>query len=475
MHAGLVSVLLPNYNGEKHLEEAIDSVLGQTYANIELIIVDDGSSDYSKTSIERYTDNRIKKIYLKRGKHISYALNQGLKYASGEYIARIDSDDIWEKDKLEKQITYMNDHQEVAACFTKISLIDGNGTHIEEKEKDIYNLYQNVENKTQEEWVRYFFYTGNCLCHPSVVIRKSMWDAIGCYYGLPYVTAEDLELWMRISLKFPIYIMEETLIRYRWEISEVKVSGIGRESQNAFGNVHLLIKNHFLDSISDDDFIRCFGEQFKNQESSTSEELECEKALLFFKESKNAGNVFCGFQRIENILNKPWGEKLLHEKYDFDLKKYYNNYKKTVFVSLTDEEKIKVHDQLMGELEHRQKYIEDLQELVAQYELRSEENKQEIEALCSLNAKLQNSNNELMNSNNELKNRNSMLAVQNVALHKNVDDLQKSTVDLQNYCEDLKNINTSLQKQKDDLQNSLSWKVTKPLRVIANGVQKNSK
>ena len=104
MHAGLVSVLLPNYNGEKHLEEAIDSVLGQTYANIELIIVDDGSSDYSKTSIERYTDNRIKKIYLKRGKHISYALNQGLKYASGEYIARIDADDIWEKDKLEKQM-----------------------------------------------------------------------------------------------------------------------------------------------------------------------------------------------------------------------------------------------------------------------------------------------------------------------------------------------------------------------------------
>ena len=134
MHAGLVSVLLPNYNGEKHLEEAIDSVLGQTYANIELIIVDDGSSDYSKTSIERYTDNRIKKIYLKRGKHISYALNQGLKYASGEYIARIDADDIWEKDKLEKQITYMNEHQEVAACFTKISLIDGNGAHIEEKE-----------------------------------------------------------------------------------------------------------------------------------------------------------------------------------------------------------------------------------------------------------------------------------------------------------------------------------------------------
>ena len=140
MHAGLVSVLLPNYNGEKHLEEAIDSVLGQTYANIELIIVDDGSSEY-----------------LKRGKHISYALNQGLKYASGEYIARIDSDDIWEKDKLEKQITYMNEHQEVAACFTKISLIDGNGAHIEEKEKDIYNLYQNLENKTQEDWVMYLF------------------------------------------------------------------------------------------------------------------------------------------------------------------------------------------------------------------------------------------------------------------------------------------------------------------------------
>ena len=468
MQAGLVSVLLPNYNGEKHLAEAIDSVLSQTYVNIELIIVEDGSSDSSKPLIESYTDSRIKKIYLNTGKHISYALNQGLKCASGEYIARIDADDIWEKDKLEKQVAYMNENQEIAACFTKISLIDGNGMHIEEKDKDIYDLYQNAENKTQEEWIRYFFSIGNCLCHPSVVIRKSMWDAIGCYYGLPYVTAEDLELWMRISLRFPIYIMDETLIRYRWEVSEVKVSGIGRESQNAFENVHLLIKKHFLDNISDDDFIRCFRELFKNPGSSTSEELECEKALLFLNESKNAGSVFCGFQRIENILNKPWGEELLQEKYDFDLKKYYKNYKKTVFVSPTDEEKIKVHDQLMEELEHRQKYIEDLQDLVNQYEKRSGENKQEIEAL-------RDQNENLLNSNNELVDRNSMLTIQNKNLQKNIDDLQKFTVELQNYSEDLKNINTSLQKQKDDLQNSLSWKVTKPLRAIANGVQKNSK
>ena len=140
MHAGLVSVLLPNYNGEKHLEEAIDSVLGQTYANIELIIVDDGSTDQSVDIIKNYDDDRIKPIYLEENSHICIATNVGFSHVTGEYIARLDSDDVWEKEKLYKQVALLEEKPNARVCFTQVNLIDENGQNINEKESELLNL-----------------------------------------------------------------------------------------------------------------------------------------------------------------------------------------------------------------------------------------------------------------------------------------------------------------------------------------------
>ncbi|HUM56787.1 MAG TPA: glycosyltransferase family A protein, partial [Bacillota bacterium] len=94
MNEQKVSVVMPNYNGEKHIKQAIDSVLGQTYENLELIIVDDNSSDGSKNIIEAYDDKRLKKVYSSFNRHVSYTVNLGFAEADGEFIARIDSDDI---------------------------------------------------------------------------------------------------------------------------------------------------------------------------------------------------------------------------------------------------------------------------------------------------------------------------------------------------------------------------------------------
>lgn len=96
-----VSVLLSNYNGDKHLDESISSVLSQTYKDFEFIIVDDASTDSSRKVIENYHDKRIKKYYAEKNRNIAYSLNLALSMASGEYIARIDSDDVWELNKLE--------------------------------------------------------------------------------------------------------------------------------------------------------------------------------------------------------------------------------------------------------------------------------------------------------------------------------------------------------------------------------------
>ena len=102
MENELVSIVMVNYNQEKFLKKSIDSVLMQTYRNWELIIVDDGSTDASVNIIKEYKDDRIKPIFLKENCHICIATNTGFAVVKGKYIARLDSDDIWEKEKLEK-------------------------------------------------------------------------------------------------------------------------------------------------------------------------------------------------------------------------------------------------------------------------------------------------------------------------------------------------------------------------------------
>ena len=107
MNEKLVSIVMVNYNQERFIKEAIDSVIAQTYQNWELIIVDDGSTDQSVDIIKNYDDDRIKPIYLEENSHICIATNVGFSHVTGEYIARLDSDDVWEKEKLYKQVALL--------------------------------------------------------------------------------------------------------------------------------------------------------------------------------------------------------------------------------------------------------------------------------------------------------------------------------------------------------------------------------
>lgn len=95
METPLISIVMVNYNQEDYLKESIDSVIAQTYQNWELIIVDDGSTDASVEIIKSYEDSRIRPIFLKKNRHICYATNLGLSHICGEYVARLDSDDVW--------------------------------------------------------------------------------------------------------------------------------------------------------------------------------------------------------------------------------------------------------------------------------------------------------------------------------------------------------------------------------------------
>lgn len=157
MNEKLVSIVMVNYNQERFIKEAIDSVIAQTYQNWELIIVDDGSTDQSVDIIKNYDDDRIKPIYLEENSHICIATNVGFSHVTGEYIARLDSDDVWEKEKLYKQVALLEEKPNARVCFTQVNLIDENGQNINEKESELLNLY-NSRQKDRKDWIRFFLF-----------------------------------------------------------------------------------------------------------------------------------------------------------------------------------------------------------------------------------------------------------------------------------------------------------------------------
>lgn len=361
-----VSVLLSNYNGDKHLDESISSVLSQTYKDFEFIIVDDASTDSSRKVIENYHDKRIKKYYAEKNRNIAYSLNLALSMASGEYIARIDSDDVWELNKLEIQVQYMENHSECGACFTKVNIIDEYSNIANDMYDEYFQLFNSAENKSQREWLRFFFYQGNCLRHPSVVIRRNVLEHVGGYYHLAYVPAEDYELWTRIVMKYPIHILEEKLVRYRWEETVNKISGKTDGRIYAFPNIMMLTRKRIMENIDNEDLVRYFKEDFINPESESQEELECEKAHILLRCSGDNAN-FLGLEKYEELLDNEKMLKVLEEKMEFSLSEYYKEYRTRNFDLLGELEKAKGDIRhLKADVEEKQKAIENKQREVEQ-------------------------------------------------------------------------------------------------------------
>ena len=324
-----VSVLLSNYNGDKHLDESISSVLSQTYKDFEFIIVDDASTDSSRKVIENYHDKRIKKYYAEKNRNIAYSLNLALSMASGEYIARIDSDDVWELNKLEIQVQYMENHSECGACFTKVNIIDEYSNIANDMCDEYFQLFNSAENKSQREWLRFFF------------------------YHLAYVPAEDYELWTRIVMKYPIHILEEKLVRYRWEETVNKISGKTDGRIYAFPNIMMLTRKRIMENIDNEDLVRYFKEDFINPESESQEELECEKAHILLRCSGDNAN-FLGLEKYEELLDNEKMLKVLEEKMEFSLEKAKGDIR---HLKADVEEKQKA-------IENKQREVEQLQFLV---------------------------------------------------------------------------------------------------------------
>ena len=358
MENELVSIVMVKYNQEKFLKKAIDSVLIQTYKNWELIIVDDGSTDRSVDIIKEYEDDRIKPIFLQENSHICIATNTGFAAVNGKYIARLDSDDIWEKEKLEKQMDFLQQNPDAKVCFTQIELIDENGENINDREPELLSLY-NSRQKSREEWIKFFFFVGNSLL-PTLVFEKKLLDIVGGF-KLNYCQTHDFEFLIRLIKHTDFYFVEEELVKYRRTSAQNSASTVKKNTR--FFNEYMDIRYHFFENMSDELFISAFKEFFHNKDASTHEEIVCEQAFLLEKcIGYSDDNPILGLFKLGELMNDEKYGRVLREKYNYTPKKYYEETcKKILWVKKDNEWKQELEKQkedLKNKEEHIQKLLE---------------------------------------------------------------------------------------------------------------------
>ncbi len=185
----LVSVLVPLFNSEEYIKDAIESVLNQSYENFELLVIDDGSTDKSAEIVSQFKDSRIK-LHRRNHSGLIDGLNYGLAVAKGEVIARFDNDDICLEGRLKNQISFLKGHPDVGVVAGGAYLIDETGKirksiSMPEHHDDISHCLES------------FF---NPIIHPAVVIRKDILSSLGGY-GKRFQAAEDYDLWLRLLRK----------------------------------------------------------------------------------------------------------------------------------------------------------------------------------------------------------------------------------------------------------------------------------
>jgi glycosyltransferase involved in cell wall biosynthesis len=218
----IVSVIIPSYNHERYVGECIQSVLNQTFQDFEIIITDDGSTDRTVEVIEGFTDPRIKLFKHAGNKGTPVAANHCIRHATGKYVAALGSDDAWYPKKLELQVKYLDEHPDLAVVFSKVDWVDPSGNIIPDAQNPYKDLF-NVQNRTRFEWLRLFFEHGNCLNHPSSLMRKHCLEEVG-YLNPLLQGLHDFDLWIRTCFRYDILIMEEALVRYRWMSDHSNVS-----------------------------------------------------------------------------------------------------------------------------------------------------------------------------------------------------------------------------------------------------------
>ena len=312
-----ISVFLSSYNHEKFLRESIDSILNQTFTDFELVIKDDASTDSSWEIIQSYTDPRIRAVRNDTNRQRRFA--DFFASLNGEFIAIHNSDDVWEPTKLAKQVAYLDAHPETGAVFTRVQVIGEDsqpmtdGTHF-------YSRIFDQPNRSRQKWLNYFFFKGNALCHPSILIRRRCYEDCGLYRrGMAQLP--DFDMWVRLCLKYDIHILEDKLVSFRILANDANASGQSTEKLIRMKFEQLQVLQNYLKITDREEFKKVFPEmtQFDVPAYFDSRYLLARIAL---EHKKDAPGQLFGLQVLFDLLNDPDKAGDIKKYYHFDTTRF---------------------------------------------------------------------------------------------------------------------------------------------------------
>lgn len=205
-----VSVVMSVYNGEKYLREAVESILNQTLTDFEFIIINDGSTDNSTNIVQSYSDKRI--VFLQQeNKGLAKSLNRGIIKGRGEYVARMDADDISHPERLERQIEFLENNPKHVLVGTNAIVIDENGCEL--FKSDLPSKDDELREAIRIDNPERFY--GSPFFHSSVMFRKKIAIEEGIYEEKVFHYIEDILLWIKLSKRGYLANLSEYLLTYR--------------------------------------------------------------------------------------------------------------------------------------------------------------------------------------------------------------------------------------------------------------------
>ncbi|MEL7257156.1 MAG: glycosyltransferase family 2 protein, partial [Pseudomonadota bacterium] len=300
-----ISVVMSVHNGLPYLHECLASLERQTIDDFEIVIVDDASTDGSSDVLRQFCekDPRARLIENKEKKGLTKSLNIALGIASGNYIARIDADDVCNSKRLEKQSRVLDENPQIFACASGYRMIDGKGKKLRTAQRGL------------EDWqVRWLLCFNPPAPHPTYFFRRVGPDGQEIRYNEDFVTAQDYELWSRLSTFGETCVIPEVLIDYRRHNSAITTTKREEQAINCAKIGHVNLKGRYPDDVLNDmsAFVDFFAYKLKANPQNIAAAVRGADAMLQF-EKKTANRNSAWLKRMtagilaEGVLSRGRG------------------------------------------------------------------------------------------------------------------------------------------------------------------------
>lgn len=324
MVAPRVSVIMPSFNHGPFIADAIQSVLRQDFGDFELLIEDDGSSDDTEVALRELSDSRISVVLNTINRGAGIVTNNLLGRARGDYVALINSDDLWVAGKLHRQVSFMDKNIEIAVAFSRAKFIDAKGVPLNPSRLSFGKIFDQ-ENRSRGRWLRQFFFNGNCLCNPSMLARRTAMLRAGGFDNrlrqLP-----DLDYWVRMAKREQFYIDQEPLVSFRIAQGRNVSSDTPANAARTLME-HAIIAENFFEGVSIELLCEGFGDLMRYPVPPTPLHIQIEKTLLYFAAPGSSPYrpmlAAAGYRKLFELMSMPEGKQLLLQDYDLDDKAFH--------------------------------------------------------------------------------------------------------------------------------------------------------